>query len=373
MKILYNGLCINGKLSGVQYYSQQLMRQAQCNDADGLIFRPVLSEAIVSAEYYHPHPENIMVSADSSNRIRRIICENTTLPALFRTTKSDLLHCPAYILPPFFAGRSVLTVHDTIALDYPAYCKPASIVYFGLLLGRSIRNASHIIAVSEKVKMDIQRLFPRLKPPVTVIYPGVDPIFKSIDTVDVRSLLREKYSLPEHYMLFVGTIEPKKNLINLLYGFKLYRLAGGKVKLVLVGQWGWRYKSIKQFLSDDETAQYVILLDYVPRSDLPALYSMAELFVFPSLTEGFGFPPLEAMACGTPVLMSERGSLTEIASADCRFLDPENPGQIADRLKLSLEDKAWRQRCRISGPQHAAAYTWKRAWADTCQVYKSLA
>lgn len=370
MRILYNGLCINKQLSGVQSYAERLLHYG-IKDDGGHDFLPLLSRGLAYETGIGKGSAVTPIHAD--RRIRRIGFEHTMLQKIYKQTRSDLLHCPSYILPWRFQGGSVVTVHDTIALDYPGYCKNSNAAYFRLTLGHSIRNATRIIAVSNRVKEDILCRFDVPPEKIAVVYHGVDPIFTPCASEETVRAVRQKYGLPAKYILFVGNVEPKKNLDNLLRAFHIIRpkLEEG-YKLVVAGQLGWKYRSFFQLMGYLNLKEHIILTGYVPKEDLPALYISAALFVFPSLYEGFGCPPMEAMACGTPVLLSRAGALPEIYPDFCTFVDPHDPNDIAGKMEFCLTNEKWRQECRQKGLIHAGRFSWEKTWQQTLQVYLSI-
>jgi len=289
-KVLINGLQLSNKNTGVQYYTQNLYEEffKQNNDKFNL-------HLIRSSSPGSHSPIN--------NRFERILFENLSLPNYFRKNNFDLYHSPNYVLPFFTNIPSVLTIHDLLTLDYPELCQHESALYFNLFLPRSVKKAIKIIAVSNTVKNDILRHFNISEEKIKVIYHGVNPIFKK----SFDEAILKKYHLPDKYILFVGNIEPKKNLERVIKAFDLLKKnADIPHKLAIVGKKGWKYNTVFKTITELKIEKEVILCGYVPEGDLPVIYSMADLFVFPSLYEGFGIPPLEAMACEVPVLVSDK-------------------------------------------------------------------
>lgn len=367
MKILFNGLCINEQPSGVQHYAEQLIFQGLKTDPDNF-------QAIVPNHWasLYPHSRLLTPQIDTSSRIKRISFEHTLLKTIYRTTKSDILHCPAYILPWRFKNPSVVTVHDTIALDQPKYCKNSTSLYFGTLLRHSIKHATRIITVSHTVKSDILRWTNVPAEKISVIYHGVDPIFVPMDK-NQANIKCQQLGLPPRFCLFVGNIEPKKNLKNLIRGFKIFSdKTHDNCKLVIVGQTGWKCRDFMAEIERIGMSDKIFMPGYVSRSVLPVIYSLAELFVFPSLYEGFGLPPLEAMACGAPVLLSPNGALSEVYPDFCKFTNPNDPNDIAKQIEVCLNDYNWRRQSSESGVRHATNFSWERTWDQTLNVYSSI-
>ena len=366
MKILYNGLCINGNMAGVQYYADHIMREALKSSPEHYEFH-----ALISRSYAGELPANgSYIRPIIHNRMHRILYEHSILNSISK--RYDITHCPAYILPGKLRGRGVITIHDTIALDFPELCKNSNALYFNLRMKRGIRDAAHIITVSEKAKEDIIRNCNISPDKITAIYPGIDPIFRHEENQQRIQEVKSKYALPDRYMLFTGNIEPKKNLPGLLRAYDILLRRGMGHKLVIVGQWGWKYKDVLKCLEIPGLRENICFLNYVERADLPAIYSLAGLFVFPSIYEGFGFPPLEAMACGTPVVASYAGALQETTGGNAVYVDPYSPEDIASKIELCLTDDGLRERLIRNGYSHACSFTWDKAWKQTLNVYKAI-
>lgn len=353
-KILLNGLQLSDYNTGVQYYTKNLYDGLESTNLKGVNIRLLRSQDLGPVVNYN-------------NRVKRIFVENFSLLKLLRKNNFDLYHSPNYILPFFCNFPSVLTIHDLITLDYPDFCQTESVVYFRLSLSRSVKQASKIIAVSQTVKNDILRHFDIPEDKIKVIYHGLNPIFKkSID----ESILK-KHLLPGKYILFVGNIEPKKNLNRLIRAFdQLKKNTEMPHKLVIVGKKGWKYKSIFKTISELKIAKEIVFCGYVPEGDLPVIYSMADLFVFPSLYEGFGFPPLEAMACGVPVLASTKGALPEITGGNCLLVDPYQVDEIANGMHKILTDHSLKQKLISDGNKWVKQFSWEKAAKETLSVYE---
>ncbi|MCK5605914.1 glycosyltransferase family 4 protein [Candidatus Pacearchaeota archaeon] len=306
-------------------------------------------------------------------RAGRILWQHTRLPLLARKEGLDLLHCPHYICPCFDAGVPyVVTVHDTIALDNPQWCKVTNILYFRLMMGLTIKRASRIITVSQCTASSLNRHFPDVGSRVGTVYPGVEEIFNGEKSHRHQNRVRSKYDLPEAYVLFVGNIEPKKNVMQLLRAFKLARQRGIPHKLVLVGKRTWKSKDVWQCIRHQVRAGNVILTGYVKQQDLPYVYQMADVFVFASLYEGFGFPPLEAMACGTPVIASTSGALKETMGTASYTVDPTDHHSIAEAIYLLITHKKVRQKYIELGKEQSRRFCWDKAAEQTRSIYQEV-
>ncbi len=367
LRVLYNALTLTPPFSGVQVYSCQLIKQAiRENGSEDFRFIPLLPEKSSVFSF-----SDRILTVKTTTRPRRIAYEHTQIHRLFQKQQATLLHAPSYILPVHFKGPAVLTVHDTIALDFPSYCKNSNALYFSLLLKKSIRSADRIIAVSRQVKDDILRHCAIDPDKIQVVYHGVDASFRSVTDSTQMEHIRKKYRLPGRYLLFVGNIEPKKNLERMFEALFQIR---NKIdhKLVIAGRWGWKYRPVQKAVQKLDLRDQVVFLDYVDQADLPALYTGADLFLFPSLYEGFGLPVLEAMACGTPVMTSDKGSLPEISGGHAFYTNPMCSDEMARDILSALDDHSTRLTKSRAGREHASLFTWEKTWQQTKQIYLSM-
>ncbi|MGQ9804369.1 MAG: glycosyltransferase family 4 protein [Anaerolineae bacterium] len=284
----------------------------------------------------------------------------------------ELFHATEHLLPRLSAIRTVFTLHDLIFLFHPETHKPLNRWFLTLMMPRFLRAADAVIAVSECTKRDAVRYYGIPEEKITVIYEGVNPRFRPANPETVAAV-RRKYGLPEHFILYVGTIEPRKNLTTLLEAFHhLAALRSGDLRLVIVGKRGWLYEGFFRRLRELGLEERVHFTGYVPDEDLPALYSAADLFVFPSLYEGFGLPVLEAMACGTPAVCSNTSSLPEVAGNAALLVSPTDVRGLAEAMARALTDDALRATLRAKGLERAGEFSWARAARETLRVYQTV-
>ena len=283
----------------------------------------------------------------------------------------DLFHATDHVLPCLAGVRTVFTLHDLTFRLCPETHSPANRWYLTLMMGRFLRAAGAVIAVSECTRQDAVRLYGLEESRVRVIYPGVGPQFRPADPGKVASV-RRRYGLPERLILYVGTIEPRKNLPALLRAYSALRQRGCEHRLAIVGREGWRSHSFWATLRELGLGGELLIPGYVPDADLPALYSAAEVFVFPSLYEGFGLPVLEAMACGTPVVCSAASSLPEAAGEAALLVPAGDATALAAAIERVLADPALRARLREEGLARARRFTWEAAARATLEVYAGL-
>ncbi len=282
-----------------------------------------------------------------------------------------LFHATEHLLLPLRGVPTVLTVHDLFFRHYPQYHKPLNRWYLNLTLKLYCTRATAIIAVSEYTRQDVIRTYGLPPEKVRVIYEAAAPVFHPQPPEEVARV-RQRYGLPESYILAVSTIEPRKNFTRLLKAFERLHAEGLSDGLVIVGRKGWLYEEFFRALEASPARQAVCFPGYVLDDDLPALYTGAQAFAFPSLAEGFGLPLLEAMSCGTPSVCANVTSLPEISGDAALLVDPLDVEAIAAALRQVVTDLSLRERLRIKGMERAASFTWERAAQETLALYRQL-
>ena len=287
--------------------------------------------------------------------------------------KIDIIYCTDFIPPFYYRGPSIVTVHDLNFLLYPHFLTRRSARYYGLI-DRAVRRADHIIAVSEATKRDIVRLTGTPETKITVIYEAAERIYFPIHDQEVLSQIHAKYCLPEQYILFVGTIQPRKNLATLIRAFRgLIAKYRAQADLVIVGKEGWLYSDVYQLVEDLGLRERVHFLGRVPTADLPHLYNASQMLVLPSYYEGFGLPPLEAMACGVPVIVSNTLALQEVvADAALRAACEDEEGFTVAMWRL-LTDDSLRAEMIAKGLKRVKCFSWERAAQETLRAYRKVA
>lgn len=284
---------------------------------------------------------------------------------------AELYHATEHLLMPLRHVPTLLTVHDLIFHRYPQHHKRLNYWYLNAAMPLYCRRASAIIAVSQASKDDLVRLYGLDPAKITVIHEAAAPHFIPASPSEVASA-RARYGLPDDYLLYVGTIEPRKNLDRLLEAVHQLRADGEGVQLVIVGGKGWLYQSFFQRLEALDLGDAVRLSGYVPDADLPAVYSGARLVTLPSLYEGFGLPVLEAMACGAPVVCSNSSSLPEVGGDAARYFDPTDVAAMTDAIQIVWRDETLRETMRQDGLTRAAQFSWARVADETLAVYNQI-
>lgn len=271
---------------------------------------------------------------------------------------------PAHTLPLIFPGKGVVTVHDLGYKLFPQAHKTTQRLYLDLTTRFSAWRSAIILADSGATAQDLTRFYGTPAHKIRVVYPGVD----RPQPEDIQQA-REKYSLPEDYFLFMGTLQPRKNIARITQAYARFRQTTGRdIGLVLAGGKGWLYDP--QWA---EGMEGVHLPGYIDEADKGAIYAGAAALVFPTLYEGFGFPVVEAMRCGTPVITSTTSSLPELAGEAALLVDPVDVGAIAGAMARIVTDSTLRDRLRTAGEIQASKFTWESAAAQTMAVLESAA
>lgn len=281
---------------------------------------------------------------------------------------ADVFHFPNFIRPPLSRGASVVTIHDVAFLRYPETIERRNLAYLTSRIADTVAKADAIITVSRFTAAEVQEL---LRVPASRLFAvpsGLDPAMRMPSPEEVRAA-RHRFRVERPYLLFVGTLEPRKNLPLLVDAFE--RLKGFDGDLVIVGRRGWTFEPILRRIAASPRHERIRLLEDATEADLPALYGGAELFVLPSLYEGFGFPPLEAMACGTPAVVSTGGSLPEICGDAAVVVPDYDPARWAHEVGALLESPGRRDALRQRGVAHARAFSWDETARRTWEVYRT--
>jgi glycosyltransferase involved in cell wall biosynthesis len=311
--------------------------------------------------------------------IARIAWEQLVLPILAWRDRLDVLHCPLNVLPIASVAAGglasrvpvVLTIHDLTFVRYPERFHPAKQRYLATFTRYAARHASRIVTDSASTRTDVIEAFGIDPERVDVVYPGVDPDFRPYDGGgESHDAFRVRMGLPERYVLYLGTLEPRKNVDRLVRAFARLVREGLPHTLVLAGGRGWDYAAIDRAMTDEAIGHRVIVPGYVRREDQPLWYSASDLFVYPSQYEGFGLPVLEALACGTPVVTSNSSSLPEVVGRAGISVDPTDEVALADAMRAVLTEAPLAARLREAGPLQASQFTWADAASGCVQAYR---
>ncbi len=335
----------------------------------GLGYAPALGELAA-------RPNVRVSSVPLSDRSLLILWHRLRLPLWVELFcgRLDLFHSPDFTLPPTRHAGRVLTVHDLSFMRVPDSAHPRLRAYLMQAVPRSLQRADWVLADSECTKHDLIELMGVSEERVEVVYPGVEQRFKPIREVALLEAVRARHQLPARFVLALSTLQPRKNFERLIRAYaRMPERVRGDAELVIAGGRGWQYEGIFETVRALQLQDAVHFPGYVDDQDLPALYSLAELFALPSLYEGFGLEPLEAMACGTPVVTSDVSSLPEVVGDAAIRVDPLDVVHLAEAMELALSDEALRQQMISKGFERAQRFTWKGAAQKLLQVYERAA
>ncbi len=299
------------------------------------------------------------------NRLFFISSRYLNQPKIDKLLKGvDVYFNPHFFIAPLSPRcKKIITFHDLSFVRYPYFFSWRKRTWQRFLMNaqQEAQQADKIIAVSQSTKNDLIDLYGIASKKIKVIYSGVGHQFKPIKNI------KNKYNLPDKFILYFGTIEPRKNLIGLIKAFELLR-DKQVVKLVIAGAKGWLYQDIFQAAQESKYSQDVIFTGFIKEEDKPALYNLAKLFVYPSFFEGFGFPPLEAMACGLPTVVSHTSSLPEVVGQGALMVDPYNIDELAWAMETALTDNSLRKQLSQKGINQAKKFSWSKCAKETLKV-----
>jgi glycosyltransferase involved in cell wall biosynthesis len=370
MRIAFDGTTLTAGRTGVGYYSEHLLqhlaREVEAS-GDELV---VISNKPLTTE--HPLPHHVVVHESDRFPMRVAWMQGMAARVLDRIG-ADVAHFTNGMMPVSASPPCVVTVHDMSLRLYP-WCHPLRRIVINRPLQLvSIHRADAIVTVSHSTRRDLLRLHRVPADRVCVVHEAASDVFRPMSDDAALAALRARLDLPERFALYVGTVEPRKNLGRLVDAFAEARAQGVPHHLVCAGPYGWRSRGLADRIARLGLTPYVHFLGYQRFETLPALYNLSEFFVFPSLYEGFGLPVVEAMACGTPVLTSNSSSMVEIAADAALAVDPLDTGALAAAIARLATDDDLRAGLSTAGLARAAAFSWSQAARDMLQVYRFAA
>ena len=359
--------------AGIGRYTRELVRSlAELDrDHDYVLFAAASGQRLADVGW----PPNFqMRSAPLSDRALAILWHRLRLPLWVElaTGPVDIFQSPDFVLPPVRRARTLVTVHDLSFIRYPQ-CADANLrAYLNKVVPRSVQRADLVLADSQSTKDDLVELLGVELSKIEVVYPGVEERFRPIKDQAYLEQVRKQYNLPSRFILGLGTLQPRKNFTRLIEAFADLRFAICDLHLVIAGGKGWLYEEIFATVERLGLEEKVVFPGFVADEHLPALYNLADLFVFPSLYEGFGLPPLEALACGTPVITSDASSLPEVVGQAGLMVKATDVEALAQAMKQVLEDDALQEEMIARGLEQAKKFTWEKAAAKLLNLYETL-
>ncbi len=331
------------------------------------------SEVVERLGIRHPQLTFVAAAWSEARPVTRIMWEQMTLPGLIREGGIQVLHAPANVLPERLPREcaGVVTLHDLAFLRLPEVLTRPKRMYHRTFTVRSLRRASRIIAVSESTRRDASELLGIEAERIATVYPCVDERFtRGVDERVVREF-RERRSLGEDFILYLGTLEPRKNILVLLEAYaRLRQMEGKRVKLVLAGGKGWLYDEIYARVRELGLTEEVLFPGFVEEQELPLWYRAAAVFAYPSLYEGFGMPVTEALACGVPVITSSISSLPEAGAGIAQLVEPHDVDALALAVHRALNDPAIGERSRAQAASVSERFSAAGMLRQTLTVYE---
>jgi glycosyltransferase involved in cell wall biosynthesis len=362
MKIAFSARGLSIRSGGARQFIQSLIPAlAQCRGDDELLFYYSDRRFVGLA----PDCQEIVIEASN-----KLWWDFVSLPAMLRKSRVDAAIFPKNVVPFLTGCTNYVVVHD-LAYFMPelnAY-RWTDTLYMRALLPQSMRRADGVFAVSENTKRDIIRYTGCDPSKITVTYEAADGRYRPVTDAESLRSVKEKYGLPELFVLYTGSLSPRKNMVRLLEAFAAIR-AKVPHHLVLTGSKSWKDRSVHEMISRLRLTDRIRQLGYVEEEDMPALYSLASVYVYPSLYEGFGLPVLEAMQCGCPVVASSTSSIPEVAGDAAVLVDPRDSDAISRAIHTVLSDVQGRDERMALGVRRAAEFSWRRCAGTMLNVIR---
>jgi glycosyltransferase involved in cell wall biosynthesis len=376
VRVALNAQLLSSKASyrsaGINRVLQHLLAElpAVPGDEQYLVFAPdsAANRRLLSA----PRLRRRLTRLPMDRPAVRIGWEQTVLPVELLRARADLLHALGFVSPFGWRGPTVVTVYDLSFLRFPEVFNRANRLYLGTFTPPSLRRADRVITISESARQDVIELCGVPPERVTPILLAADERFHPAPPDDVLAF-RARHNLPERFVLYLGTLEPRKNVETLVRAYGALRSQGSDDHLlVLAGPRGWQYEPIFELVETLGLSESVRFPGFVPADEQVLWYSSATVFAFPSRYEGFGLPLLEAMACGTPVVSSSASSLPEVVGDAGLLVDPSDVEGLSAALRQLLEDEPRRKALAAAGRARASELSWRRMASETVQVYREV-
>ena len=355
---------------GIGTYTRNLLRHLARIDRD--------SEYVLLC-----HQPDLGIGAQLGTNFRTVlepspnysIREQIHVPWVLHRERPDVFHAPHYVMPPAVGCRSLVTIHDCTHLMFPQYLpNRAAYVYARAVMWGAARRSHRILTVSEASKRDIIHFLNVPPEKIVVVYNAIDERFRVTPSEEAVARVRERYQLDHRFMLYVGNIKPHKNLVRVVEAFDGLRKRGvDDLMLLIIGDEISKLPALRRAVHSHKLHKHVRFLGHLPDDTLAILYRLAAVFVFPSLYEGFGLPPLEAMACGAPVVTSNVSSLPEVTGGAAVLVDPYDVESIVNGIARVLSDPALKEELRVKGITRAREFSWERSVARTREIYQEVA
>lgn len=369
MKIGFDATSLCRKKTGVEYYALNLAKGLLKFDTANsyvIFFRKEIPAELAG---FKGKAKFVTCPVDD-----QVFCEQVWLPYIAVKEKVDLVHFPAFPPGLLTSKRHVFTIHDATIWKYTETLSWKGRYYLKPLAILGSKRAARVVTVSESSRIDIAKYAKISLDKVTNAGEAIGECFRVVEDSGILDKIRTKYGLPQNFILSVASIEPRKNLGLLLEAYKKLKSDNdfSGYTLVLVGRKAWGNDALQKKIKELKLEKDILMTGHIPDDDLVGIYNMAELFVYPSLYEGFGLPPLEAMACGLPVIASNAPALTEVLGDAAIFIDPDNAAGLFECMKRVLRDDGLKMELRAKGISRSKFYSWKKVAQKMIELYQSI-
>jgi glycosyltransferase involved in cell wall biosynthesis len=374
MKIAIDVSLTSGESAGVSSYTRGLLEGLATIDAENEYVLYSCLDSTQSAQPTFPQQPNFSLrTLQLEGEHWERMWYKAYLPPKEALDAVDVLHSPFFNAPKEHHGALVVTIYDVSFLLQPQFHPEANRLHCLQGTLNAALYADRIIAISVQAKQDLMDYFAIPAERIRVIHPAHRKVYYPESNIEVLRGALERLGIFRHFILFVGSLEPRKNLRTLLQAYAMYVMRhAGEELLVFAGGKGWLNDDLSQVAADLGIAERVKFLGYVQEADLRVLYSAAKLFVYPSIYEGFGLPPLEAMACGAPVITSNTSALPEVVGDAALLINPHNSEELCQAMRTVLGDGGVRSKMRQQSIERAKLFSWERAAQDTLAVYREV-
>ncbi len=360
--ILINGLQYAKRGAGISRYTFKLANYMH-EDVDIVVQKDLADD--------FSKDNNIKICTKQVNSSKsRIITEQLSLLNLYKSY--DMVHFPDYATPILYKGKKIATIHDMAMFTMKDKYTKGQVLTKRFFMDRTIKTSDKLICISEFTAKELKKYYPNVDDKkIEVIYNGFD--YEEVDlTEEQKQVTLQKFNINSKYLLYVGTIAPHKNIDRLIEAFKIIKEKGYEHQLVIAGKKGWMYDEVFEKVTELGLKDFVIFTDYISDEELEVLYQEADVFTFPSLYEGFGFPPIEAMARKVPVISSGEGALLEVVGNAALICNPYDVNDISNKIEQVIKNDELRLDLISKGINRYKYFSWEKTCKQTYEVYQSV-
>lgn len=373
LRILIDFTQIPVKKTGIGVYALNLIEEIQKLDKENYYYVLLQNDEKVFDSIQSSKLKIIRVKAIIFRKLfLRFLLEQIYIPYLTLRYKIDITHSLHYSFPLFSFSKKIVTIPDLTFFKFPQYHILFKRYYFKTFIYLASVFADKIITISQSSLNDLIENLNIKRTKIKVIYLGVNSHFKPQINNDKITIIKNKYKINQDYILFLGTIEPRKNIINLIKAFDKFAKESTNYKLVIAGKLGWYYADIFQLINELSINEKVIFTGFIQEEDKPFLIAGAKIFIYPSIYEGFGIPVLEALSCGIPTITSNVSSLPEVAGDSALLINPLKIEDIFESMKKLLIDTPLYERLKTKSIEQAKKFSWENTALETIKAYNSL-